>query len=107
MTKFEKRLCILAVVFVVVYLGAVTLTLIHRSGERKEKQMRYETAEVKKAESRIALVELFPPMLVLLTITIAYMVAKKKRARQIVAMEEEEALEESGGLPAASEKEPN
>ena len=105
LTKFEKRLCVAAVVFVVIYLGAVALTLIHRSEERKEKQMRYETAEVQKAESRIALVELLPPMLVLLTLTIAYMVAKKKRARQIIAMEEAEALEENGELSSAANKE--
>ena len=106
LSRFERRLCIVAVVFVAIYLGAVALTLIHRSSDRKEPQMRYETAEVKKAESRIALVQLFPPMLVLLTVTIAYMVAKKKRARQISALEESEAMMENGVQSPEAEQGP-
>ncbi|MCP4367810.1 MAG: hypothetical protein GY797_06815 [Deltaproteobacteria bacterium] len=43
-----------------------------------------------KAEGRIAMVELFLPMLVLLAITISYAIVKKRSARQIVALENTE-----------------
>lgn len=36
------------------------------------------------------MVELFLPMIVLLTLAISYVIVKKRRARQIVALEESE-----------------
>ena len=96
MSKIEKRLCVLAVVFVIIYLGAAAFTLHSRSGEKQETQLRYESVAPAKAEGRLAMVELFPPMLVLLAITISYVIVKKKRARQIVALEKsEDEIEES------------
>lgn len=96
MSKIEKRLCVLAVVFVVIYLGAAALTLYSRSGEKKETQFRLESVAPAKAEGRLAMVELFLPMLVLLAIAISYVIVKKKRARQIVALEKsEDEIEES------------
>ena len=90
MSKIEKRLCVLAIVFVVIYLGAAVLTLHSRSGEKKEVQQKFESVAPAKAEGRLAMVELFLPMLVLLTIAISYAIVKKKRARQIVALEKTE-----------------
>ena len=105
-SKIEKRLCILAVVFVVIYLGAAALTLHGRSGEKEETQQRFESVAPAKAEGRLAMVELFLPMLVLLAITISFVIVKKKRARQIVALEKtDDEIEESEyqGLPPAQE----
>ena len=94
LSKTEKRLALLAIVFVGIYLGAAALTLYHRSGEGEDIPPRLESAAPQKAESRLALVELFPPMMVLLTLTIAFLVAKKKRSRQLVALEESDDEEE-------------
>jgi NADH:ubiquinone oxidoreductase subunit 6 (subunit J) len=96
MSKIEKRLCILAIVFVVVYLGAAALTLQNRFSMKKESQPRIESMVPTRAESRLAMVELFLPMIVLLTIAISYVIVKKKRAKQIVTLEEsEDEIEES------------
>ncbi len=96
LSKIEKRLCVLAVIFVVIYLGAAALTLHSRSGEKEDTQQRFESAAPTKAEGRLAMVELFLPMLVLLAITISYVIVKKKRARQIVALEKSgDEIEES------------
>lgn len=96
MSKIEKRLCILAIVFVVVYLGAAALTLHNRFSRKEESQPRIESMVPTKAESRLAMVELFLPMIVLLTIAISYVIVKKKRAKQIVALEESvDEIEES------------
>jgi len=106
LSKMEKRLCVPAVVFVVIYLGAAALTLHSRSGEKKEVQQKFESVAPAKAEGRLAMVELFLPMLVLLTIAISYAIVKKKRARQIVALEKsEDEIEESEqeALPTAQE----
>ena len=90
LSKIEKRLCVLAVVFVVIYLGAAVLTLHSRSDEKEETQLKFESVAPAEAEGRLAMVELFPPMLVLLAIAISYVIVKKKRARQIVALEKSE-----------------
>ena len=96
LSKIDKRLCILAVIFVVIYLGAAVLTLHSRSNEKEKTQLRFESVTPAKAEGRLAMVELFPPMLVLLAIAISYVIVKKKRARQIVALEKlEDEMEES------------
>ena len=90
LSKIEKRLCVLAVIFVVIYLGAAALTLHSRSGEKEETQLKFESVAPAKAEGRLAMVELFLPMLVLLTIAISFAIIKKKRARQIVALQKAE-----------------
>jgi len=90
LSKIEKRLCMLAVIFVVIYLGAAALTLHSRSGEKEEVQQKFESVAPAKAEGRLAMVELLLPMLVLLVIAISYAIVKKKRARQIVALEKSE-----------------
>ena len=96
LSKTEKRLCVLAVVFVIIYLGAAALTLHSRSGEKEVTQQRFESVAHAKAEGRLAMVELFLPMLVLLAITISFVIVKKRRARQIVALEKsEDEIEES------------
>ena len=94
LSKTEKRLAMLAIVFVGIYLGAAALTLYHRSGQIEEIPPRLESAAPQKAESRLALVELFPPMMVLLTLTIAFLVVKKKRSQQLVALEESDEEDE-------------
>jgi len=106
LSKTEKRLCVLAVVFVVIYIGAAALTLHGRSGEKEETQQRFESVAPARAEGRLAMVELFLPMLVLLAITISFVIVKKKRARQVVALEKtEDEIEESEyqGLPPVQE----
>jgi len=96
LSKTEKRLCILAVVFVVIYIGAAALALHSRSGEKEDAQLIFESVAPAKAEGRLAMVELFLPMLVLLAITISFVIVKKRRARQIVALEKlEDEIEES------------
>ena len=90
LNKIEKRLCVAAIVFVVIYLGAAALTLHNRYNDKEEAQMKIESVVATKAESRLAMVELFLPMLVLLTLTISYVIVKKKRSRQIVSLDESE-----------------
>ncbi len=43
LSKIEKRLCVLAVIFVVISLGAAALTLLSRSVEKEETQLRFES----------------------------------------------------------------
>lgn len=90
LNKIEKRLCVLAIAFVVVYLGAAALTLHNRFSDKEDEQTKIESVVATKAESRLAMVELFLPMLVLLTLTISYIIIKKKRSRQIVALDQAE-----------------
>jgi hypothetical protein len=88
MTKLEKRLCVLAIAFVMVYLGAAAMTLHNRSIDDKAAALRIESTLPTKSESRLAMAELFLPMVVLLTLSVAYIVVKKKRAGQRAALDE-------------------
>ena len=78
MSRFEKKLCIAALVFVMVYLGAVALT-IHSRIEKKDDTTRIESAGASPDEGHLMLAELFLPMLILFTVTVCFIIVKKKR----------------------------
>jgi len=85
MRPIEKKLCVLALVFVTVYLGAVALT-IHSRIVKKEIATRLESAGPSPEEGHLMLAELLLPMLILLTVTISFIIVKKRRekARQLL-----------------------
>jgi len=87
MNKFEKRLCILAILFVAVYIGAVVLT-IHSRVRREEKITRIETLEPGPGEGQMMLAELLLPMLIFFTITVCFLIVKKKRSKAMLSLEE-------------------
>jgi cytochrome bd-type quinol oxidase subunit 2 len=87
MTRFEKRLCVFAIVFVVVYVGAVVITIHSRINER-EKITRIESYEPGPGEGQMMLAELLLPMLILLTVTVCFLIVKRKRAKTLLSLEE-------------------
>ena len=87
MSKFEKRLCIVAIVFVAVYMGAVVLT-IHSRVSQEDKIERIESPGLAPAEGRLMMVELFLPMLILFTLTICFIIVRKQRAKKLIQLEE-------------------
>jgi hypothetical protein len=92
MSKFEKRLCVLAIVFVAVYLGAAGIT-IHSRVSDGDKTTRMVSAEPDPAEGNVMLAELFLPMLILLTVTVCFIIVRKKRSDAEILLEE--SVEES------------
>ena len=78
MSRIEKRLCVLALVFVIVYLGAVALTIQTRI-ERKDEPTKIESAGAAPDQGHLMLAELFLPMLILFTVTVCFIIVKKKR----------------------------
>ena len=87
MSKFEKRLCIVAIVFVAIYIGAIAMT-IHTRVSNEEKITRIESVEPDPGEGQMLLAELLPPMLVLFMITVCFIIVKKKRAKAVYELEE-------------------
>ena len=87
MSKFEKRLCIFALVFVAVYLGAAVLT-IHSRIAKEERIERIESVEMTPGERQLLLAELFLPAMILLTLTVCFIVVRKQRAKQMLQLEE-------------------
>jgi NADH:ubiquinone oxidoreductase subunit 6 (subunit J) len=80
MSRIEKKLCALALVFVIVYLGAVVLT-IHSRIEKKDESTKIESASAAPDEGHIMLAELFLPMMILFTVTVCFIIAKKRREK--------------------------
>ena len=73
-------------------MGAVVITIVSRI-EVKDQATRIESPLPSEEEGRLLLAELIPPMAVLFTISICFVLAKKKRAKkyhQIDDADEEE-----------------
>jgi hypothetical protein len=87
--RFEKKLVIAALVFVAIYLGAAALT-IHSKYDQEERIERIESPDLTPAESRLMLVELFLPMVILLTLTICFVVVRRQRAKRYLQLDEPE-----------------
>ncbi len=87
MSKLEKRLIVLAVVFVTIYVGAIISTIQSRMEER-DKATVIETTGLKPGERGFALAELLLPMLVLGTLAVTFVIAKKKREKKYETLED-------------------
>jgi hypothetical protein len=87
MTKFEKRLCIIALVFVAIYLGAAVITIKHRIS-KPDRIERLESKELSAAEGQLLIAELFLPVMILLTLTICYIIVRKTRAKKALLLDE-------------------
>jgi len=87
MSKIEKRLAILALVFVAIYLGAAVIT-VHQRIAKKEKIEKIESTELTPAEGQLLLAELFLPMMILLTLTVCFIIVRKTRAKKALQLDE-------------------
>jgi hypothetical protein len=89
MSKLEKRLIIFAIFFVIVYMGAIVVTVKSRI-HVKDRTTRIESTLPTEEEGRLLLVELLPPMAVLFTLAICFIIAKKKREKKYRTLDESE-----------------
>ena len=88
MSKFEKRLVIFALVFVVIYLGAAVITINTRINN-EDRIERLESTRITSTEGRLLMAELFLPMMILFTLTICYIVVRKQRAKKMLQLDDE------------------
>ena len=88
MSRFEKRLVIFALVFVVIYLGAAVVTINTRINQ-EDRIERLESTKISPAEGRLLMAELFLPMAVLFTLAVCFIVARKQRAKKILQLDDE------------------
>ena len=87
MSKFEKRLVIVALIFVVIYLGAAVVTINTRI-HKEDRIERLESTKISPSEGRLLMAELFLPMAILLTLTVCFIVVRKQRAKKMMELEE-------------------
>jgi ABC-type sulfate transport system permease subunit len=87
MSKLEKRLCIVALVFVAIYLGAAVITIKYRIS-KPDRIERLESSELSAAEGQLLIAELFLPVMILLTLTICYIIVRKTRAKKALLLDE-------------------
>ena len=81
LSRFEKRLSIFALVFVVIYLGAAALT-IQSNYSKDDSIPQLESSDLTPAEARLMMVELFLPMLIVLVLTVCFIVVRITRAKR-------------------------
>ena len=96
MSKIEKRLIVAAIVFVAIYLGAAALT-IHTRITREDRIERLESPDLSPAEGQLLIAEFFLPFMILLTLAICFIIARKQRIKKLLEMEKEETAEEEVG----------
>ena len=87
MNRLEKRLCVFALVFVAVYIGAVVVTVRSRMSDQK-KVTQIESELPGPGEGHMMLAELLLPMLILLTLTVCFLIVKKQRSKKMLRLEE-------------------
>jgi hypothetical protein len=85
--RFEKRISIFALVFVVIYLGAAALT-IQSNYSIDDTIPQIESADLTPAEGRLMMVELFLPMLIVLVLTVCFIVVRIQRAKRYQKLDE-------------------
>jgi len=95
MTKFEKRLCVFALLFVALYVGAIAITIRSRVSV-EERITRIESVAPAPGEGHMMLAELLLPMLILLTLTVCFIIVKKQRAKKMLTLEESDRDDEKG-----------
>ena len=87
MSKLEKRLIIFAIICVLVYIGAIIATVRSRT-EPSQKPTRIESATPTEEEGRLMLAELLLPMAVLFTLSVCFILARKKRVKTYQTLDE-------------------
>jgi len=92
MSKFEKRLVVVALVFVAIYLGAAAIT-IHSRITREDKIERLESTDLSPAEGQLLIAQLFLPFMILFALTICFVIIRKQRVKKLLEMEKEEEAE--------------
>lgn len=103
MTKFEKKLAVFALLFVVVYLGAAVLTIQTRLNDAEPVE-RLESNKITPAEGRLLMAELFLPMVILLTLTLCFIVVRKQRAKKLLSLDDPD--EDIGDFSGEVDSEP-
>ena len=88
-SKIEKRVCIFAIVFVALYIGAIAMT-IHSRVADKDTVSRIESAGPAPGEEHMMLAELLLPMLICLTVAVCFMIVRKRREKALLVMDETE-----------------
>lgn len=81
MNKFERRVCIAAAIFIIVYLSAIVVSVTSKP-EEKVLDIQIESVQLDSGEGSFMLAELLLPMAILATLTICFVVVKKTRAKR-------------------------
>ncbi len=82
MSKLEKRIILFAIIFVIIYLGAIVMTLQSRKADQERITRIESTLPVVKEEARLMLAELLLPMAVLSTLSLCFILAKRRRIKK-------------------------
>ena len=85
--KMEKRLSLLAICFVIIYLVAAGLT-VHSRISKVDRTVRLEGTGPPPGESEMMIAELFLPMLIVLTVAVCFVVVRKRRAAELEALDD-------------------
>ena len=94
--KIEKRLSLLAICFVIIYLVAAGLT-VHSRISKVDRTVRIEGTGPPPGESEMMIAELFLPMLIVLTVAVCFVVVRKRRAADLEALDRDD--EAHGEIP--------
>ena len=96
MNKFEKRIFGVAIIFIVIYLGAIIVS-INSKPDNKKIDSKIESVQIKSGEETFVLAELFLPMVIISVMALSFILIRKKNARTIKMMDKEEEADDKKG----------
>ena len=88
MNKLQKWLGIGTIVFVLIYLGAIVITVQSRIKER-DRTTAIASSQPIEAERHLVLPELLLPMGILLTLAASYLIVKRRNARNYERLDDD------------------
>lgn len=88
MNTFEKRICIASAFFIIIYLGAVFVSITSKT-EEKQVDAKIESVQLNPGEGAFMLAELLLPMAILATLTICFIIVKKTRAKARLSLDDD------------------
>ncbi len=93
--KLQRWIGIGAIVFVIIYIGAVVLTVQSRMGDH-ERPTVIESAKVREQERHLMLPELLLPMAILLALAGSYLVVRRRNQKAYERLDDdlEDSIEE-------------
>jgi ABC-type Fe3+ transport system permease subunit len=88
MNTFEKRICIAAAFFIIIYLGAIFVSITSKT-EKKPSDTKIESVQLDPGEGTFMLAQLLLPMAILATLTICFIIVKKTRANARLRLDDD------------------
>ncbi len=94
MKKLEKKIFGVAIIFIIIYLGAIIVS-INSKPDKNSTDLKIESVQIKSGEETFVLAELFLPMVIIAVMALSFILIRKKNTRTIKMLDKEEEADQT------------